>query len=107
MPNSKKVGAHCPMNVESWCLLITLRRREIRIEPTTAHKKRSEGSFAVCCSRLRATGPSAFTVGFVIYDKHSLWDPSTDLEAFKLPARPSLTLGPTSDLPGTISGFTR
>ena len=35
-----------------------------------------------------------------------LWDPLADLEASKLPARPSLTLGPTSDLPGTISGFT-
>jgi hypothetical protein len=26
--------------------------------------------------------------GFVIYDKRSLWDPFTDLEASKLPMRP-------------------
>ena len=45
---------------------VALRMSEARIEPTAAQRKRSEGSFAVCCSKLRATGPSACTSGFVI-----------------------------------------
>src|ERR1700739_1443731 len=66
MPKSKNVGTQCPTKVESWCLSVALRRSESRMEPSAAHRNRSEGSLAVCCSKLRAIGPSACNSGFVI-----------------------------------------
>ena len=58
MPKSRKVGAHCPTNKERWSSPSTFRVRDIRIDPSAAQRKRSEGSFAVCSSSARATGPS-------------------------------------------------
>jgi hypothetical protein len=36
------------------------------MDAPAAHKKASEGSFAVCSSMARATGPSLCSMGFVI-----------------------------------------
>jgi|SRR2546421_7239869 hypothetical protein len=37
---------------------LSLKANEPAIDPNAAHKNQSEGSFAVCCSMLRATVPS-------------------------------------------------
>src|SRR5262245_6891290 len=58
MPRIRKVGAHCPTNNDRWSSPSTFMVRDIRIDPSAAQRKRSEGSFAVCCSNARATGPS-------------------------------------------------
>ena len=60
------MGAHCPTKSASWCRFNIFSIREVAIDAPAAHKKASEGSFAVCSSMARATGPSLCSMGFVI-----------------------------------------
>ena len=60
------MGAHCPTKRASWCRSNIFSIREVAIDAPAAHKNPSEGSFAVCSSMARATGPSLCSMGFVI-----------------------------------------
>ena len=60
------MGAHCPTKSASWCRSNIFSIREVAIDAPAAHKNASEGSFAVCSSMARATGPSLCSMGFVI-----------------------------------------
>ena len=60
------MGAHCPTKRASWCRSNIFSIREVAIDAPAAHKNASEGSFAVCSSIARATGPSLCSIGFVI-----------------------------------------
>src|SRR4051812_29047959 len=53
-----RVGAHWPTKLLSSFLPSICSSSEPTIEPPAAHRNRSEGSLAVCCSIVRATTPS-------------------------------------------------
>src|SRR3954464_15387248 len=54
----RKVGAHWPTNKASCLRPMTLRGREVAMEAPAAHKKMSDGNFAVSRSMAVAAFPS-------------------------------------------------
>jgi hypothetical protein len=59
-------GSPLPDERASWCRSNIFSIRDVAIDAPAAHKNASEGSFAVCSSMARATGPSLCSMGFVI-----------------------------------------
>ena len=64
---------------------LNLKASEAAIEPKAAHRKTSDGTFAVCCSMLRAIGPSLAENGITdpLYDPTlAVYDSNGTLLAF-------------------------
>src|SRR5688500_6944111 len=57
----RNVGAHWPTKLDCSFLFARLSTSDTPMEPKAAHRNVSDGSLAVCCSIVRATGPSRWS----------------------------------------------